>query len=71
MQCHFANNDHWCTPESVDAFETALKVAGKDFEFYRYDAEHGFVNEQRNPHSHGQAEVAWGRMLQYLKRHVG
>ena len=71
MQCHFATNDHWCTPDSVAKFESDLKAARKDFEFYRYDAEHGFVNEQRNPHSHGQAEIAWGRMLQYLKKHVG
>jgi carboxymethylenebutenolidase len=71
VQCHFANTDDWCTPATVDKFESDLKAAGKDFEFYRYDAEHGFVNEQRNPHSHGQAEIAWGRMLQYLKKHVG
>jgi carboxymethylenebutenolidase len=71
MQCHFANTDDWCTPEAVDKFEADLKAAGKDFELYRYDAEHGFVNEQRNPHSHGQAEIAWGRMLQYLKKHIG
>jgi carboxymethylenebutenolidase len=71
VQCHFANTDDWCTPATVDKFESDLKAAGKDFELYRYDAEHGFVNEQRNPHSHGQAEIAWGRMLQYLKKHVG
>lgn len=71
VQCHFANTDDWCTPATVDKFESDLKAAGKDFEFYRYDAEHGFVNEQRNPHSHGPAEIAWGRMLQYLKKHVG
>lgn len=71
MQCHFANADDWCTPDAVAKFETDLKVAGKDFELYRYDAEHGFANEQRNPRSHGQAEIAWGRMLQYLKKHIG
>ena len=71
MQCHFANTDDWCAPDAVNALEADLKAAGKDFELYRYDAEHGFVNEQRNPHSHAQAEIAWGRMLQYLKKHLG
>lgn len=71
MQCHFANMDDWCAPDTVNKFEAELKAAGKDFELYRYDAEHGFANEQRNPHSHGQAEIAWGRMLQYLKKRIG
>lgn len=71
MQCHFANTDDWCTPDAVNKFEADLKAAGKDFELYRYDAEHGFVNEQRNPHSHAEAEIAWGRLLQYLKKHIG
>lgn len=67
LQCHFANTDDWCTPAAVDGFEAALKAAGKTFELYRYDAEHGFVNEQRNPHSHAQAELAWGRMLRFFR----
>jgi carboxymethylenebutenolidase len=70
MQCHFANTDDWCTPEAVNKFEADLKAAGKDFELYRYDAEHGFVNEQRLPHSHAQAEIAWGRMLDFFARHL-
>lgn len=71
MQCHFASTDDWCPPDVVNTLEADLKSAGKDFELYRYDAEHGFVNEQRNPQSHAQAEIAWGRMLQYLKKHLG
>ncbi len=70
IQCHFANTDDWCTPAAVDKFEADLKAAGKTFELYRYDAEHGFVNEQRNPHSHAQAELAWGRTLQFLRANL-
>jgi carboxymethylenebutenolidase len=71
LQCHFANTDNWCPPEAVNKLEADLKAAGKTFEMHRYDAEHGFVNEQRNPHSHAQAELAWARMLGFLKKHIG
>jgi carboxymethylenebutenolidase len=47
LQAHFANKDDWCTPALVDGFEKAMKAAGKSLELFRYDAEHAFVNEQR------------------------
>ena len=43
LQAHFANKDDWCTPQAVDAFEAALKAAGKNAQVFRYDAEHAFV----------------------------
>ena len=72
LQCHFANNDGWCTPAAVDAFESAVKAAHKSVEFYRYDADHGFVNEQR-PEAHNRvcAEQAWDRALAFWKKHIG
>ena len=45
LQGHFANRDDWVAPKVVDGFEQGLKAAGKDFEFFRYDADHAFVNE--------------------------
>src|SRR5262249_45276361 len=47
LQGHFANEDDWCTPAAVDGFEAALKKVGKAAEIFRYDAKHGFMNEQR------------------------
>ena len=47
LQGHFANRDDFVTPAAVDAFEAGLKAAGKEFEFFRYDADHAFANEQR------------------------
>ena len=32
LQAHFANKDDWCTPSAVDAFEKAMKSAGKSLE---------------------------------------
>lgn len=72
LQGHFANTDDWCTPQVVDGFEKGLKAAGKDAEFFRYDAAHAFVNEQRVAvHDRRAAELAWGRAGDFFKKHLG
>ncbi|WP_371421750.1 dienelactone hydrolase family protein [Tardiphaga sp.] len=71
LQGHFANRDDWCTPAVVDAFEAGLKAAGKSAEFFRYDADHAFVNEQRvSVHDREAAELAWGRATAFFKKHL-
>ncbi|MFO1107881.1 MAG: dienelactone hydrolase family protein [Bradyrhizobium sp.] len=72
LQAHFANKDDWCTPAAVDAFEKAMKAAGKSLEIFRYDAEHAFVNEQRVAvHDRACAELAWGRASEFFRKHLG
>jgi carboxymethylenebutenolidase len=72
LQGHFANKDDWCTPDAVNAFEKAMKAAGKDFEAFRYDADHAFVNEERAAvHDRVAAELAWGRATEFFKKHLG
>lgn len=72
LQGHFANKDDWCTPEAVNGFEKAMKAAGKDFEAFRYDADHAFVNEERAAvHDRAAAELAWGRATEFFKKHLG
>ncbi len=72
LQAHFANKDDWCTPQVVDAFEKGMKAAGKSFELFRYDAEHAFVNEQRQTvHDREAAELAWGRATEFFRKHLG
>lgn len=70
FQGHFANRDDWCTPQAVDAFAAKLEAAGKNAEIFRYDAEHGFVNEQREVHDAASAAQAWERMLAFWKAHL-
>ena len=71
LQGQFADSDDWCTPAVVDAFETGLEAAGKPAEFYRYAAEHGFVNEQRDTvHDRVAAELAWQRTLAFFGNHL-
>ena len=71
LQAHFANEDDWCTPEAVDAFEAALKTAHKPAEIFRYEAKHGFMNEQRpDAHQRQAAEVAWSRTRSFWETHL-
>ncbi len=70
LQGHFANRDDWCTPAAVDGFEKAAKAAGRSVEFHRYDADHGFVNEQRDYYDRKCGELAWERMLDFWKKHL-
>jgi len=71
IQAHFASVDGWCTPEKVDSFERGLRESGKLAEVYRYQGEHGFMNEQRREaHDAAAAELAWGRMLDFWGKHL-
>ncbi|RBP16172.1 carboxymethylenebutenolidase [Roseiarcus fermentans] len=70
LQGHFANRDDYVTPAAVEAFETGLKAAGKDYEFFRYDADHAFANEQRMAvHDRRAAELAWSRAIEFFHKH--
>ena len=72
LQAHFANKDDWCTPQAVDGFEKAMKAAGKSMELHRYDAEHGFANEQHlSVHDRKAAELAWSRATEFFRKHLG
>jgi carboxymethylenebutenolidase len=71
IQGHFANSDDFITPDAVSAFEAGLKAAGKTFEFYRYDASHAFMNEQRSVHDRHCSELAWARASAFLKTYIG
>ena len=67
--CHFANNDDWCTPAKVNELETSLKQSKSQFEIYRYDAHHAFMNEARpEVYDAACAKTAWERTLQFLKK---
>jgi carboxymethylenebutenolidase len=70
LQGHFALRDDWCTPAAVRAFGEGLRAAGKPREFFEYDADHGFMNEQRPVHDRAHGELAWDRMLGFWAKHL-
>ncbi len=69
----FGNEDQNPSPEDVDAYEAALADAGVAREFHRYDnAGHGFqtfTNAER--YRKDVSENAWGKVLEFLGRHLG
>jgi carboxymethylenebutenolidase len=67
LQGHFANKDDWCTPAAVDQLETALSQTGVAHEIHRYDAAHAFANERSAAYDVDAANLAWERMLGFLK----
>lgn len=71
VQGHYANRDDYFTPQTVDVLERGLKASGQPVEIFRYDADHGFMNEQRDVHSREACELAWQRLLLFLKKHLG
>ena len=71
LQGHFANTDDWCTPDAVNALEADLKAGGVNFELFRYDAQHGFVNNERpEVYDATAATDAINRSLTFLKSHL-
>jgi carboxymethylenebutenolidase len=71
FQGHFASHDDWCTPAVVNEFEKKLKAAGKDFEIYRYDGHHAFMNSDRKEvYGAEDARLAWDRCLAFFRRHL-
>jgi len=71
LQAHFANRDDWCTPAEVDKFAAAAAKAEIPVEIFRYEAEHGFVNEERSDaHDRACAEDAWQRTIGFFERYL-
>jgi len=66
LQGHFASEDDWCTPATVDTFEKALS---RQPEFHRYQAQHAFFNNSR-PEVYDAAcsQLAWERSLDFFRR---
>ena len=65
FRSHYANIDDYITPEKVDAFGASLKAAKCKYEMFRYDADHGFMNEQRDVHERKAAKLGLQRMLAF------
>ena len=70
LQGHFALKDQHFTPAQVDAFEAKLKEAGVNYEFYRYDANHGFGNETSPNHDPEATKLAWKRSLDFMAKTI-
>ena len=67
----FGNADTGIPPASVDAFEAAMKKAGKSLELHRYDdAPHAFANPSSGRYVPEAAEDAWAHARAFLAEHL-
>ena len=67
---HFATQDQWINRPMVDAFEVAMKQAGKPVTTHWYDANHGFANPTSARYDEGDAKLAWSRTLDFFKTNL-
>ena len=66
---HFANTDDWCTPAKVNELEAALQESKSQFEVFRYNAQHAFMNEARpEVYDAASAKSAWDRTIGFLNK---
>ena len=67
----FGNDDQNPPPAQVDIHEEALKAAGKNYEFHRYDgAGHGIFYYDRPMYRQEQAVDGWNKVFDFLGRHL-
>ena len=67
----FGNDDQFPTPEQVNQHEEALKKAGKNYEFHRYDgAGHGFFYYDRPAYRQEQAVDGWSKVWAFFEKHL-
>ena len=68
----FGNDDQSPPADQVDTHEQALKDAGKDFEFHRYDdAGHGFMYYHAPMYRQAASVDAWAKIWEFLGRRLG
>jgi carboxymethylenebutenolidase len=66
----FAEQDGWINPAMVQGFEANLKAAGKPAEIYSYSANHAFANPTGDNYDKEDAQTAWARTLEFLRKNL-
>jgi carboxymethylenebutenolidase len=71
MLLHYAGLDRGVNA-GIPAYEAALKAAGKTYEIYMYEgANHAFNNDTSAARYHKEAaDLAWGRTVAFLRKHL-
>jgi carboxymethylenebutenolidase len=67
MLCHYAGLDERINA-GIEAFETAMKKAGIEYEIHMYDgASHAFFNDTGSRYHEEAAKLAWKRTIAFFK----
>ncbi len=67
---HFAARDTFINRPMVEAFEQAMKEAGRSPTVYWYEADHAFANPTGARYNEADAALAWKRTLAFLRANL-
>ena len=68
---HIASRDANINRPMVEAFEQAMKQAGRAVTVYWYEADHAFANPSGGRYDQADAALAWERTLAFLRSNLG
>jgi carboxymethylenebutenolidase len=68
---HFGTRDKYINAEMVGVFEANMKEAGKPYQVYWYEADHAFANPTGNNFVKAEAQLAWSRTQDFLRKTLG
>jgi carboxymethylenebutenolidase len=66
----FAEEDQWINKPMVEAFEANMQQAGKSLEVHWYAAHHAFANPTGDNYDQEDAQLAWQRTLEFLRKNL-
>jgi carboxymethylenebutenolidase len=70
LEGHYASRDTPITSK-VPAFAAAMKAAGKSFEYFVYEADHGFsLSPETHAHDAEATRVSMARTMRFLGTHL-
>jgi carboxymethylenebutenolidase len=67
---HFADQDQWINKPMVEGFEAKMKQDGKPLEVHWYTANHAFANPTGQNYDKEDAQTAWKRTLDFLRKNL-
>ena len=73
LQAHFGSKDTlegFSSPKDVKALTAKLDAGGVNYELYMYDTGHAFTNPSNPNYSKEICELALGRMVDFMKKHL-
>lgn len=71
IQAHFAKKDDWAKASVAEQIQAKVKSGGGHMDLFVYDAGHAFMRDGDPSHYDADAaKLAWGRVLEFLKKHL-
>jgi carboxymethylenebutenolidase len=72
IQAHFAKMDDWAKASVAEGIRDGVRAGGGAMDLFVYDAGHAFMRStDPEVYSEANARVAWTRVVDFLKKHLG